>query len=167
MTINNITLVKTKYDAFFKYTSYYNEEVVAKASELKTLFGEPTFKNGRNIEYYMLMVSNNSCRAITLYNNYNSTSKKRYTTFHIGGNGKEETITAKEFVESALKMLRRGVIRWRNIPNSLKCTRSTNKCCFCEYLLSINEKRGRVLCVSRKQAMLVEQNAILERTYRN
>ena len=154
MTINQITLVRTEYDAFFKHTSYHNQEVVAKASELKTLFGEPTVKNGRNIEYYMLMVSNSGYRAITLYNNYNSTSKKCYTTFHIGGNGKEETITAKEFIESALNLLRRGIIRWRSIPlKSLKCTRGTDKCWFCKYSLSFNEERGRVLCMSRKQVM--------------
>lgn len=150
MTINHITLVKTEYDAFFKHTSYHSQEVVAKASELKTLFGEPSLKNGRNIEYYMLMVSDDSYRAITLYNNYNSTSKKRYTTFHIGGNGKAETITAKEFIESALNMLRRGAIRWRNMPKSLKCTRSTDECFFCEYALSVDEEIGRVLCLQQK-----------------
>lgn len=154
MTINHITLAKTEPDAFFKHTSYHNQEFVAKASELKTLFGEPTFKDGRNIEYYMVMVSNNGYRAITLYNNYNSTSKKRYTTFHIGGDCKEETITAKEFIESALNMLRRGVIRWRSIPpKSLKCTRGTDKCWFCKYSLSFDEEHGRILCMSRKRTM--------------
>jgi|GEM_PF-2496446 len=154
MTINNITLVKTEPDAFFKHTSHHDQEVVAKASELKTLFGEPTFKDGRNIEYYMLMVSSNGYRAITLYNNYNSSSRRRYTTFHIGGNCKEETITAKEFIESALNMLRGGVIRWRSIPpKSLKCTRGTDKCWICKYSLGIDVERGRVLCMSRKQAM--------------
>lgn len=145
MRINNINICKTiNPDAYFKHTSWHDQVVEAKGSELKSLLGEPNTKNGREIQYFLLFITTNGYRAITLYNNYRGNDKNRFTKFHIGGDCKEETVIAAECLSTALTYLRAKQIKWKHAPKKCKC--NINGCFPCQHCFSFKEDENRVLC---------------------
>lgn len=157
----------------YQFTSYHNASIRASFNELKSIFDNPMECDGCKTHYcfHLLLISQSEgYRVITIYD-YKEVEGEfkndKRITWHIGGNGKRETLLARETLNEYLADVRSGRVFVTTIkkdticPLKIKnkqgdCVMVASEHCFfcCDYFGSINENKGIIVCVKDKNGKI-------------